>query len=212
MKIWASYCTISFNSNVTHHTQFSLTPPIIFSRFMVILEICRKNKKVMCCLNWMKWYSYWHVPHFHHQKNPVNLQKQTLWPPTSVSANFLPTWRHLPQYPSLCQEMPILWPPQILTYHQLLSNSPQHGHPIHFWHWERRKLSGVLLTSLGMLILVFFFIIECIFVCRPISSDNLESQPPGKKFSVSLAHVEPIKAWELLNAPKLLIWMKTNHL
>ena len=39
------YCTISFNSNITRHTQFSLTPPIIFSRFMVILEICRKNKK-----------------------------------------------------------------------------------------------------------------------------------------------------------------------
>jgi len=39
------YCTISFNLYITHHTQFSLTVPIIFSQFMVILEICQKIKK-----------------------------------------------------------------------------------------------------------------------------------------------------------------------
>ena len=54
---WLQYCTISINSNVTHHTQFFLTPDLIFSRFFRFSEIFRKRGKVTCCSNWTKWYS-----------------------------------------------------------------------------------------------------------------------------------------------------------
>ena len=56
-KLNSYYCTISFNSHVTCHTQFLLTPAIIYSQFMAILEICQRNQKVTCCANWMKWWS-----------------------------------------------------------------------------------------------------------------------------------------------------------
>ena len=57
---WLQYCTISINSNVTHHTQFFLTPDLIFSRFFRFSEIFRKRGKVTCCSNWTKWYSNLH--------------------------------------------------------------------------------------------------------------------------------------------------------
>ena len=41
------------------------------------------------------------------------------------------------------------------------------------------------------------------FVCRSISFDNFESQPPSENLTVPPVHVGPFKAREPLNAPKL---------
>ena len=40
------------------------------------------------------------------------------------------------------------------------------------------------------------------FVCRSISFDNFESQPPSENLTVPPMHVGPFKAREPLNAPK----------
>ena len=39
-------------------------------------------------------------------------------------------------------------------------------------------------------------------VCRSISFDNFESQPPSENLTVPPVHVGPFKAREPLNAPK----------
>ncbi|GJE96784.1 hypothetical protein PsYK624_129900 [Phanerochaete sordida] len=46
------YCTITTKSDVTCHTGFPLTPPIIFSRFMGVLESCRINGNSGACPIW----------------------------------------------------------------------------------------------------------------------------------------------------------------
>jgi len=51
------YCTISTKGSVTRNIHFFLTPDLILSRFMAILDNCRPNKKVTCMNLWSKWYS-----------------------------------------------------------------------------------------------------------------------------------------------------------
>jgi len=44
-----TYCTISIDLAITHHTHFFLTLEIIFSQFFRFSEIFRKHEKVTCC-------------------------------------------------------------------------------------------------------------------------------------------------------------------